>query len=430
MRVLVLGAYGLIGTAITRNLLVHGHAVTGLGRSATRGKHAAPQAQWIAADISAHITPESWLPLLSGIDAVVNAAGLLQNGLHDNVARVQRDAITALIRACETSGIKAFIQISAPDAKLTSDTEFFRTKAEADKALQKSQLDWTILRPGLVLSPHAYGGTSLIRRLAAMPVIQAVMLGDAKIQTVHVQDVANAVLFALEHKLSGVDAALVEDSPHTLKSLTLDVREWLGFGAPVATVSVPLFLGRGLALAADLAGYLGWRSALRTTSLKVLAAGVLGDAKAWPALTGQTVRTLDQSLRDLPSTLQERLHARAMFLFPGLLLTLSLFWIASGVIGLLRQDEALAVIDGTLPASFGKPIVLAGGVMDILIGLALLFRPAVRFACLAAVLLSLAYLAGSALVAPQLWADPLGPMVKVFPAIALAVIVAALSEER
>ena len=68
--------------------------------------------------------------------------------------------------------------------------------------------------------------------------------------------------------------------------------------------------------------------------------------------------------------------------------------------------------------------------MDILIGLALLFRPAVRFACLAAVLLSLAYLAGSALVAPQLWADPLGPMVKVFPAIALAVIVAALSEER
>ena len=370
------------------------------------------------------------MPLLSGIDAVVNAAGLLQNGLHDNVARVQRDAITALIRACETSGIKAFIQISAPDAKLTSDTEFFRTKAEADKALQKSQLDWTILRPGLVLSPHAYGGTSLIRRLAAMPVIQAVMLGDAKIQTVHVQDVANAVLFALEHQLSGVDAALVEDSPHTLKSLTLDVREWLGFGAPVATVSVPLFLGRGLARAADLAGYLGWRSALRTTSLKVLAAGVLGDAKAWPALTGQTVRTLDQSLRDLPSTLQERLHARAMFLFPGLLLTLSLFWIASGVIGLLRQDEALAVIDGTLPASVGKPIVLAGGVMDILIGLALLFRPAVRFACLAAVLLSLAYLAGSALVAPQLWADPLGPMVKVFPAIALAVIVAALSEER
>lgn len=430
MRVLVLGAYGLIGTAITQNLLAHGHEVTGLGRSAARGKHVAQQAQWIAKDISTHITPESWLPLLSGIDAVVNAAGLLQNGLRDNVGRVQRDAITALIRACETSDIKAFVQISAPDAKLTSDTEFFRTKAEADEALRKSQLDWTILRPGLVLSPHAYGGTSLIRRLAAMPVIQLVMLGDAKIQTVHVQDVASAVLFALEHQLSGVDAALVEDSPHTLKSFTLDVREWLGFGAPLATISVPLFLGRGLAWAADLAGYLGWRSALRTTSLKVLGAGVFGDAKAWPALTGQTLRTLDQSLRDLPSTLQERVHARAMFWFPFLLLTLSLFWIASGVVGLLRQNEAIAVFQGALPASFGKGIVLAGGVTDILIGLALLVQPAVRLACIAAVLVSLTYLAGSALVAPHLWIDPLGPMVKVFPAIALAVIVGALSEER
>ena len=262
MRVLVLGAYGLIGTATTHALLAHGHEVSGLGRSTAKGKRAAPEADWIAADISAHTTHESWLPLLKGIDGVVNAAGLLQNGLNDNVAGVQRDAIKALIHACEQSGIRALVQVSAPGAAITSDTEFFRTKAEADQALKASGLDWTILRPGLVLSPHAYGGTSLIRRLAAMPGIQGVMLGQARIQTVHVQDVANAIVYALEHKLSGVDAALVEETPHTLKALVLRIREWLGFGAPVMTLSVPLGLGRGLAFAADLAGYLGWRSSL------------------------------------------------------------------------------------------------------------------------------------------------------------------------
>lgn len=430
MRVLVLGAYGLIGTATTRALLAHGHEVTGLGRSAAKGKRAAPDADWITADISAHTTPEGWRPLLKGVDAVVNAAGLLQNGLNDNVAGVQRDAIKALIHACEQSDVTAYVQISAPGAAVTSDTEFFRTKAEADQALKASGLDWTILRPGLVLSPHAYGGTSLIRRLAAMPAIQFVMLGQAKIQTVHVQDVANAVVFALEHKLSGVDAALVEETPHTLQVLVLRIREWLGFGAPVATLSVPLVLGRGLALGADFAGYLGWRSSLRTTSLRVLAADVLGDAKAWPALTGQRLRTLDETLHDLPSTLQERIHARAMFWFPFLLLTLSLFWIASGVIGILRQDAALALLQGALPAPFGKSAVLTGSVLDILIGLGLLFRPTVRLACLAAILLSLAYLAGAALFVPHLWADPLGSIVKTFPAIALAVIVSALAEER
>jgi hypothetical protein len=40
-----------------------------------------------------------------------------------------------------------------------------------------------------------------------------------------------------------------------------------------------------------------------------------------------------------------------------------------------------------------------------------------------------AALAGAAL-APQLWADPLGPFVKIFPAMALALAVAALAEER
>ena len=430
MRVLVLGAYGLIGTAITHSLLAHGHEVTGLGRSAVKGKRSSPASRWIEADIGSLTTSESWLPLLDGVDVVVNAAGLLQNGLNDNVAGVQRDAIKALVHACEQSGARAFVQISAPGATLTSDTEFFQTKASADQALKASRLDWTILRPGLVLSPHAYGGTSLIRRLAAMPVIQLVMLGQAKIQTVHVQDVANAVIYALEHKLSGVDAALVEGTPHTLETLTLRIREWLGFHAPLATLSVPIVLGRGLALAADAAGYLGWRSSLRTTSLRVLAADVLGDAKAWPALTGQRPRSLEETLRDLPATLQERIHARAMFWFPFLLITLSLFWIASGIIGLLQQDAALALLEGTIPAPLGQVTVLSGGVLDIAIGLGLLFRPTVRLACIAAILLSLTYLAGTALFVPHLWADPLGAMVKVFPAIALAVIVAALAEDR
>lgn len=430
MKVLVLGAYGLIGTAITHTLLAHGHEVTGLGRSAAKGNKAAPEANWIAADIATLVTSEHWLPLLKGVDAVVNAAGLLQNGMGDNVTGVQRDAIKALIHACEQLDVTAFVQISAPGAALTSDTEFFRTKAEADQALKASGLDWTILRPGLVLSPHAYGGTSLVRRLAAMPAIQFVMLGQAKIQTVHVQDVANAVVFALEHSLSGVDAALVEETPHTLKHLVLGIREWLGFGAPVATVSVPVVLGRCLAFGADIAGYLGWRSSLRTTSLRVLAADVLGDTQAWPALTGQRLRTLDETLHDLPSTLQERIHARAMFWFPFLLLTLSLFWIASGLIGIWRLDAATALLQGALPGPLAKGAVLTGSVLDILIGVGLLFRPTVRLACLAAILLSLAYMAGAALFVPHLWSDPLGPIVKVIPAIALAIVVSALAEER
>ena len=42
----------------------------------------------------------------------------------------------------------------------------------------------------------------------------------------------------------------------------------------------------------------------------------------------------------------------------------------------------------------------------------------------------LGYLFASAVVTPHLWADPLGPMLKVLPAIGLAVVLHALAEER
>jgi len=51
-------------------------------------------------------------------------------------------------------------------------------------------------------------------------------------------------------------------------------------------------------------------------------------------------------------------------------------------------------------------------------------------AALAAVMLSALYLAIGSVVTPELWADPLGPFVKVIPGIALALVVLALAAER
>ena len=46
------------------------------------------------------------------------------------------------------------------------------------------------------------------------------------------------------------------------------------------------------------------------------------------------------------------------------------------------------------------------------------------------IVVSLGYLAGATLYAPDLWADPLGPMLKVLPGLALALTAAALLDER
>ena len=431
MRVLVLGGYGLIGLEIVRRLVANGHEVVGLGRSLEAGQRVAPEISWIGADISKLLCAEDWRKHLANIDAVVNASGALQDGAKDNLAAVQDRAIRALVAACEEQGVKRFVQISAPGAEPDADTAFLRTKAVADAALRASALDWTILKPGLVISANAYGGTALVRMLAAFPIVQPLVLADAPVQTVSARDVADAVAFTLTTPATTKQRYdLVECDAHTLRDLVAAFRAWLGFPKASAIIVLPAFLGFLIARGADLAGWFGWRSPLRTTALRVLADGVNGDGAAWEKVRGRPLSSLRDTLAAIPATLQERMYARAALLFPVLVLTLAGFWIASGLIGFWRADAAACTLNAIVEPETAMLLTLGGAALDVIVGAGLLVRRYARAAALASIGVSLAYLAAGTWLTPHLWADPLGPFVKVFPAMALGLAVAALAEKR
>ena len=80
MRVLVTGAYGLIGSAILARLHRDGHDLIAAGRSLDEARRRFPYAQWIEADFARLTTADAWRPLLADIDAVVNCVGVLQDG--------------------------------------------------------------------------------------------------------------------------------------------------------------------------------------------------------------------------------------------------------------------------------------------------------------------------------------------------------------
>lgn len=431
MRVLVLGAYGLIGREITRELLCRDIEVVGMARSAVRGRRLFPRADWICADLNRLTDPDDWAAYIESVDAVVNASGALQSGGRDNLVAAQQDAIRALIAGCERAGVAALVQISAPGADPEAATEFLRTKGVADRALRTSRLNWVILKPGLVISSTAYGGSSLLRTLAAVPLVQPLVLATARLQTVDVADVARTVVRCLnDPSLARQEFDLVERSPGTLRSIVLAFRQWLGFAAPSRELTLPDGFGFALAKFADLAGVLGWRSPLRTTALKVLGNDVVGDPEPWRRATGETFKPLAETLAGLPSTRQERFFARAQLVFPLAVVTFSLFWIGSGLIGLWRHDAAASVISGALGQPLASFSVYAGSALDVVVGLGLLVQRTFRAGCLAAAAVSLGYLVAASIVVPDLWADPLGPLVKVLPVVALALVLAAMAEER
>jgi len=429
-KAIVLGGYGLIGLACMRALSRAGFEVSGVGRSMRSANAVDLSVEWIIRDIPT-ITVEEWSAILDGVDVIVNASGALQDGARDDLEAIHVTAVARLVEAAARLPVR-IVQISAAGVSESASTAFFRTKARGDMILSSGAKNWIILRPTLVLSQEAYGGTALLRAASALPLIQPHVLASAQIQTVYVGDVAAAVVASAQGQIrSGTIADITEQDTHTFPDLLAKVRRWQGWSGPVASPTIPAALVSAVGKIADLLGHLGWRSPLRTTALKALADGIRGDPGAWAKAGGSSCRSLDDTLALLPATRQERLFSRAYVALPLAIGTLAIFWLLSGLITLIDPARAMSVLAERAVSSWViAPTVLGGAVADILLGIGILWRPWSRHAALGMLGLSSAYLIGSLFAAPDLWADPLGPMVKVLPGMTLAALVWLMLEER
>jgi hypothetical protein len=77
-----------------------------------------------------------------------------------------------------------------------------------------------------------------------------------------------------------------------------------------------------------------------------------------------------------------------------------------------------------------EPSVIAGGIADILVALGIVYRPSSRLALIAAIFLSIFYVAAGTILLPQLWRDPLGPMMKIWPILVFNFMCLAILDER
>lgn len=415
-RVLVLGAGGFIGGFVVA-------ALRGAGWDVLRGLR--PRARLAAdergCDLAGWTRSEDWLPVLIGVDAVVNAAGLLRDRRGESLAAVHDAAPLALARACVVSGITRFVQISALGDP--ADGEFIASKHRFDAALLALPLRAVVLRPSVIYSTAgSYGGTSLLRALAAFPGWLP-LPGDGRwqVQPAAAEDLAELVARALAGDARGL-FEVGAPAPQTLRDYQRQWRRWLGVRGdrvmPVPRMVVDFAVAASERLRRGPLGATTWRLLQRGVAITPEQRARVVQA------FGTAPRALEDVLARRTSQVQDRWHARLYLLEPVLRLSVVALWLLSALAGFLTpaaQIENLAA--GSVLAAH-SPVLLArcAAVVDLVLGLWLLvgYRP--RLAITAMLMLLATYTVVFGAGVPALWRDPLGGLAKnlvLLPALAM-----------
>jgi uncharacterized protein YbjT (DUF2867 family) len=182
MKILICGASGFVGRHLEA-------ALAGAGHEVIRGVHHARKPTDIKIDYKNDIEIETWLPRLAGIDAVVNAVGILRDSPAQPMERLHDASPRALFAAAAQLGIKRIVQISALGVGTGINTPYMQTKQTADEFLQSLDLDWVILRPSLIYGEDG-ASTRMFMLLSRMPVVMLPYAGRNKLQPVHINDLA------------------------------------------------------------------------------------------------------------------------------------------------------------------------------------------------------------------------------------------------
>lgn len=170
MKVFVIGANGKIGKMLV-NLLHQSkeHTVKAMVRKEEQIEpFAAKGIETVKADLLG--TVDEIAKAMEGCDAVIFTAGSGGHTGADLTLLVDLDGAVKSIEAAEKAGVNRFIMVSALQAHNRENwnakiKHYYAAKHYADRVLQDSNLNYTIVRPGALLNEPGTGKVKLAENL-------------------------------------------------------------------------------------------------------------------------------------------------------------------------------------------------------------------------------------------------------------------------
>jgi uncharacterized protein YbjT (DUF2867 family) len=433
MVIFLAGATGMIGARVANALVAAGHSVVCGVRDPVRAAQRLRGCRLVHLDFAGLGDAAKLMPLLAGVDVVINAVGIFSDATGNDFRRLHTEAPITLFKAAVAAGVRRIVQISALGADALAQSPYHRSKLAADEALLALPVSSLIVQPSLVFAPEGRS-TRFFAAWATLPVVPLPGAGAQRIQPVHIDDVVELIV-------AGALAPPAGDTPNAAAPTTPTARRVAAVGREPMTLKEYLAVlrrvtgsPRGLFLPVPMP------LVRLATRLGALLPGSLMSADALAMLergnvapTDRIERLLGRAPRALSEMPVEResfgTPARLMWLLPLLRVSIAAVWIWTAIVsaGLYPRAASLDLLARVgAPPSLGPLLLYGAALLDLAFGVLSLvwprrLGPRARLWMLQIALIVL-YTGLISWRLPEFWLHPYGPLSKNLPMIALLIL--------
>lgn len=233
-KVLITGATGFIGNALTRHLAEMEYDIRALIRPSPSTPQLPPGIPLEVA-VTTLNDPRGLRAALVDIDIVYHLASEERRGGEADLLKTDIQGTQALVKAAEEAPVDRFFYLSHLGADRASAFPVMTAKAIAEDSIRKSSLDYTILRSAVVYGQNDHFTTGLAKLLQLIPFFFFLPgEGDTLLQPLWIEDLATALVWALDddhtrkglYKIGGPEQMTFREIVETLLQ-TLEIKRLL-----------------------------------------------------------------------------------------------------------------------------------------------------------------------------------------------------------
>jgi nucleoside-diphosphate-sugar epimerase len=181
----VTGGTGFVGSRFIDAAVAAGHQVQALTRRPQRPRR---QVDWVDGSLT---DADGLRRLVTGVNTVVHIAGVINSSDPAEFERGNVDGTLAMLAAATASGVRRFVHVSSLAAREPKLSRYGASKARAEELVERSGLDWVIVRPPAVYGP----GDRETLELFKMAKLRLMLLPPrGRVSLIHVDDLARLLL--------------------------------------------------------------------------------------------------------------------------------------------------------------------------------------------------------------------------------------------